>query len=176
MEQIQQLVLYLCLAAGIVAAPWLVAKVTELEGRRQKKRTQQDRQKYLKSEDARLKARQRYWELGQKKAPNAVPPRIVENPPEPPKKARPKITIHADLYGTREIDNMPQHEDESLLERYATAKHDVEVLTMMLQAMVSDKTNIANTLTFQQTLNRQISLAEHEAKRLKHLYEVEGER
>lgn len=58
---------------------------------------------------------------------------------------------------------------KSIMDRYAEASHDVEMLTMFLQGLANDKN--AQLLGMQKVLERAITRAEAEVMRLKIAYE-----
>ena len=61
----------------------------------------------------------------------------------------------------------PYEEDKSLLEQYADATHDIEMLNIFLQSMMQE----GAALTLQQTVQRSLIRAEREAAELKAKYE-----
>lgn len=65
-----------------------------------------------------------------------------------------------------------QDSTKSILDLYAEASHDVELLTIFLQEMSKDP--VARSLGMQKVIERAIRRAEDETKRLKITYESGG--
>lgn len=67
-----------------------------------------------------------------------------------------------------------EHEEKSLLDRYALAVHDVEMLQVFLQNLLHEPGPAG--LTLQQVIQRSLVRAEAEVAELKVQYEQRGER
>ena len=88
--------------------------------------------------------------------------------PSRPTPQRPVVEIKS-----RKQEIMEEHaqdgKPQDLLEAYAEARHDVEMLQMFLQALSVE--NPISNLNMQQVIGRAIVRAEQDAERLKHRYE-----
>ena len=89
----------------------------------------------------------------------------VERLPRPERS--PKHVEHPDT----DDPDLSQYEGESILEKYATASKDTEMLTLILQNMT---TQGGADLSIQQALLRSVERAEREAELLKEAYEKDG--
>lgn len=84
------------------------------------------------------------------------------------KMSRPERSLeHSDI----DVPDLSQYEGEGILEKYAVASKDVEMLTLIMQGMT---TQDGADMTAQQALRRSVERAEREAELLRGVYEDGG--